>query len=86
MNIFERILENPQRFRIVKKIFYVSLVIIALAEIAIVNIMGLGHGHFWFEEMPAFGSGYGLISCILIIVVSKLLGKLWLSKKEDYYD
>lgn len=86
MNIFERILENPRRFGILKKIFYVSLVIIVLAEVAIVNIMSLGHGHFWFEDLPAFGSGYGLISCILIIVVSKLMGKLWLSKKEDYYD
>ena len=27
-----------------------------------------------------------LISCVLIIVVSKLLGKLWLMRSEDYYD
>jgi hypothetical protein len=27
-----------------------------------------------------------LISCIVIIVGSKLIGKLWLMKREDYYD
>jgi hypothetical protein len=36
--------------------------------------------------LPGFGSLYGLISCVLIIVVSKLLGKLWLMRREDYYD
>ena len=32
------------------------------------------------------GSIYGLISCVAIIVLSKLIGKLWLMKGEDYYD
>lgn len=86
MNIFEKILEIPENFRIAKKIFYVALIIIALTEIAVVYVFHLGHGHFWFENLPAFGTIYGFISCILIIVVSKFLGKKWLMKKEDYYD
>ena len=44
------------------------------------------HAHFWFEDLPAWGSIYGLVSCVVIIVVSKLLGKLWLMRREDYYD
>lgn len=86
MNIFERNLEDPKRFKIIKKIFYISLGLIALIEIAVVYLFHLGHGYFWFENLPAFGSIYGFISCVLIIVVSKLLGKKWLMKKEDYYD
>ncbi len=86
MNIFEKILEDPKRFRVVKKIFYISLILIALIEIAVVYLFHLGHGHFWFENLPAFGTIYGFISCVLIIVVSKFLGKKWLMKKEDYYD
>ena len=43
--------------------------------------------HFRFEErIPAFGSLYGLASCVAIIVVSKFLGKKWLMRREDYYD
>ena len=42
--------------------------------------------HFWFEWIPAWGSLYGLVSCVAIIVVSKFLGKTWLMRREDYYD
>ena len=42
--------------------------------------------HFDFEGWPAFGSAYGFVSCVVIILVSKLIGKLWLMRKEDHYD
>jgi len=74
------------RFKKVKKIFYISLILMALIEVAIVYVFHLGHGYFWFEGIPAFGSIYGFISCALIIIVSKFLGHHWLMKKEDYYD
>jgi hypothetical protein len=86
VNIFERILEDPVRFRRLKRAGVIALVVIALLEILVVNVLHLGHPHFRFESFPAFGSLYGLISCVLIIVVSKLLGKLWLMRREDYYD
>ena len=86
MNIFEKILEDPKRFRRVKRIGLASLVVFVLLEILVVNVFHLGHPHFRFEELPGFGSLYGLISCVLIIVVSKLLGKLWLMRREDHYD
>jgi hypothetical protein len=86
MNIFERILEIPENFRITKKIFYIGLAVIAFIEIAVIYLLHLGHGHFWFEDLPAFGAVYGFISCVLIIFVSKFLGHKWLMKGEDYYD
>ena len=39
-----------------------------------------------FEDLIAWGSLYGFVSCVAIIVVSKLIGKLWLMRREDYYD
>jgi len=42
--------------------------------------------HFSFEDFPAWGSLYGFASCVAIIVVSKIIGKLWLMRREDYYD
>jgi hypothetical protein len=65
---------------------YGALAAIALAELLVPRLFHPDHAHFWFEDLPAWGSGYGLLSCVLIIKVSKLLGKLWLMRPEDYYD
>lgn len=86
MSILEKILEDPERFKRLKRAGIVSLVVFVVLEILVVNVLHLGHPHFDFEKLPAFGSLYGLVSCVLIIVVSKLLGKLWLMRREDYYD
>ena len=86
MNIFEKVLEDRERFKKVKRAGIVVLAVVFLLEVLVVNILHLGHLHFWFEKLPGFGSLYGLISCVLIIVVSKLIGKLWLMRPEDYYD
>jgi hypothetical protein len=59
---------------------------LAVAEVAIPRLLPAEHGHFWFEDLPAWGSIYGFISCVVIIAVSKFLGHVWLSRGEDYYD
>jgi hypothetical protein len=64
----------------------VGLAVIALTEVAALRLFEEEPAHFWFEDVPAFGSIYGLVSCVLIIVISKLLGKLWLMRPENYYD
>ncbi|MBU2573594.1 MAG: hypothetical protein KKH28_05910 [Elusimicrobia bacterium] len=66
--------------------FRFSLLLIILAEALTVYYFGLGHPYFSFEKIPAFGSLYGFFSCVVIILASKFLGKLFISKKEDYYD
>ena len=86
MNFLQRQLEDPKCFARVKRVFYISLAVIALAEIVLPLIFHGEHSHFSFENFPAWGSVYGLISCVAIIVVSKLIGKLWLMRREDYYD
>ena len=69
-----------------KRWFYACLAAIAIGEVVIPRLLHADHAHFWFEDLPAWGSIYGLISCVLIILGSKLLGKLWLMRREDYYD
>jgi hypothetical protein len=69
-----------------KRWFYGGLVLVALAEIVLPLIFHGGHPHFSFESWPAWGSLYGLVSCAAIIIVSKLIGKVWLTRDEDYYD
>ena len=58
----------------------------AVAQITLPQFFHHEHHGFWFESIPAWGSLYGLVSCVLIIVVSKFLGKAWLMRREDHYD
>jgi hypothetical protein len=66
--------------------FYMILAALALSEIVVPRLFHSEPADFWFEDLPAWGSIYGLISCIVIIKVSKLLGKMWLARPENYYD
>ena len=88
MNFIERQLEDPVRFARIKRWFYTGLAVVALAEI-VLPLMFHGedaHGEDGHFSFPAFGSLYGLASCVAIIVVSKFLGKVWLMRREDYYE
>ena len=86
MNFLEKQLEDPVRFARIRRGFYVGLAVVALAEIVLPRIFHGGPHHFSFESFPAWGSIYGLLSCAVIIVGSKLIGKAWLMRREDHYD
>ena len=86
MNFLERQLEDPVRLGRIKGWFYVGLAVVALAEIVLSRIFHGEHSHFSYENFPAWGARYGLASCVAIIVVSKLIGKAWLMRRENYYD
>ena len=86
MNFLEKQLEDPVRFARIKRLFYAGLAVVAVAEIVLPHIFPGSESHFSFEDFPAWGSLYGLVSCVAIIVVSKLIGKLWLMRREDHYD
>ena len=86
MSFLQKQLEDPVRFARIKRLFYAGLAIIAAAEIVLPLVFDSRESHFSFEDWPAWGSLYGLVSCVAIILVSKLIGKLWLMSREDYYD
>ena len=86
MNYLEKLLNNPVRFARIKRWFYVGLVLIVLADVILPRVFHSQHSHFSFERFPAWGSLYGLASCMAIILVSKYIGKKWLMRREDYYD
>jgi hypothetical protein len=64
---------------------WVILGIMALLVIADI-LIPTGYGRFPFDTIGGFGAFYGFVSCVLIIVVSKLLGYAFLNRPEDYYD
>jgi hypothetical protein len=88
VTFLEKYLEDPVRLTRMKRGFYAILAAIFVSEAvaAVSDLLYKDEPHFAFENWPAWGSLYGLVSCVLIIVVSKLLGKVWLMRRENYYD
>lgn len=86
MSFLQRQLEDPVRFARLKRWFYTCLCLVVIAEIATLIFSHDAHAYFSFEGFPAWGSIYGFVSCVVIIVGSKLIGKLGLMRREDHYD
>jgi len=70
------------RRRILAWIMYGVLALLVILDFVIPS----GYDRFWWESVGGFGAVYGFISCALIIIVSKALGKVFLNRPEDYYD
>jgi hypothetical protein len=77
--LLENLMSNPP---LLKRIGWATLALVVVIDF----FLPRPYLHFFWDSIPGFSAVYGLFSCILIIVVSKALGKLWLSKPEDYYD
>jgi hypothetical protein len=86
VSFLQRQLEDPARRKRLVRWSLVALGLVLLAEVVLPHVFHGGHPHFGFEEWPAFGSLYGFASCVVIIVVSKGIGKAWLMRKEDKDD
>lgn len=69
-----------------RTIHWILLALLTLASLAL-SFVGSGPSHpqAW-DGIPLFFAAFGFISCLLIIFVSKALGKAFLQKKEDYYE
>lgn len=73
--------DHPRNIRRLRIGFYIVLVLLVIPDFFI-------HKHALFysvEAWPGFYALFGFVSCVIIIVVSKLLG-FWLKRGEDYYD
>lgn len=79
---YEGIIENPSTMRKIRMGFYILLVVLSVGDIFVHR----HHAVFLWDHIPAFMGAYGLLSTILIIVISKFIGHAWLMKKEDYYE
>ena len=66
-------------------IVFAASLILSFAVDFLLN-SGEGHGDFPWSRILGFFALFGFISCVAIIVISKLIGHYWLQRKEDYYD
>ena len=59
---------------------------IALLVLIIIDIFVIGHdAHFWWHGFVGFDAIYGILGCLVTILFSKALGKLFIRRKDDYY-
>jgi hypothetical protein len=71
-----------QRGPLLRRMMWVVLIGLVVADILIPS----KYDRFPWESIGGFGAFYGFMSCIVIVVVSKALGYLWLYRDENYYD
>ncbi len=43
-------------------------------------------GEFHWSAFGVFSAAFGFIGCVVIVLIAKGLGRLWLQRNEDYYD
>ena len=80
MNII-KVIETLRR-KAVKKIAYITLVLIIVTDFFIPR----HEIHFIGDGIPGFWSLFGFIACILIILISKWIGHLGIMQDENYYN
>jgi hypothetical protein len=64
-------------------IWWIAAAVVAIASIAAELLAG-PYGYFRWHFIPAFDLAYGFLGCIVIIVVSKALGKWFIQRPEGY--
>lgn len=65
------------------RIFIAVLAIIVIADFLVIR----DHGEYFWDFIPGWGAGFGFLSCIAIIFVSKFIGHQGrIMRDEDYYD
>ena len=67
----------------IRLLWAVFLIVLALTVLA--GLFTEGHARFGIDSGPAFYAWYGFVSCIGMVLVAKVLGRL-LHRKDSYYD
>ena len=73
---------KKKRSQTLKWIFFVLLAIVFVADF----LAERHHPAFPWDSIPGFSAVYGFVSVVIIIIISKVVGAILITKKEDYYD
>jgi hypothetical protein len=69
-----------------KKWHWIALGVLTLISLIVEFTMLADYKSHWWNHIPAFYALWGFIGCVVIIYVSKWLGKLFILSDEDYYN
>lgn len=75
------------RLRVVIRVAFVLLGVLVLLDALPWVVHKEGHAHTWVEShVPGFWAVFGLVGCMVLIVLSKAFGHAGIMRSEDYYD
>lgn len=64
-----------------------ALVIVLVTVVIADFLVERDHGEFFWDDLSGWWAGFGFLSCVVIIVVSKAIGHQGrIMRDEDYYD
>jgi hypothetical protein len=71
-----------------KTVVRVSIAVLALLVLLddVPAVVSKEHAHTAAEHIPAFWAAFGLLGCLLLVLIAKSFGHLGISTREDYYD
>lgn len=72
--------DKKENLKLFLRLFYGSLILLLIIDFFVAK-----HPAFGFDGAPNFFAAYGFISCVLLVLVAKVL-RMFLMKDEDYYD
>ena len=72
--------DKPGNFKLFLRLFFVSLAVLLIVDFFVPK-----HAAFPWEETPCFFAAYGYISCVLLVLVARVLRR-FIKRDEDYYD
>ena len=67
----------------IRLLWVIFLLVLALTVLA--SLFTNGHAGFRLEDSFGFNAWYGFLTCIGMVLIAKLLGRL-LRRKDSYYD
>ena len=85
MNLLRLIDFLRDRLPAVIRVGIVALIALVVLD-AVPAIVDKEHAHTAAEHVPVFWAAFGLLGCLALVVVAKLLGQAGISRREDYYD
>ena len=83
MNLVKLLEFLRNRLRLLVRICFGVLALVILCDALLVN---KEQAHTGLERLPGFWSVFGLVGCVLIIILSKWYGHAGIMTREDYYD
>jgi hypothetical protein len=81
MDLGKLLVALVERKTLLKRLMWGVLIGLVIADV----LTPSKYDRFPWESIGGFGAFYGLVSCVLIVVVSKALGYLALFREEGYY-
>ena len=65
---------------------WIALGILTVISLVLEFVFLADYDSHWWNAIPGFYIYWGFLSCVVIIYVSKWLGKLFIFRGEEYYD